>query len=68
MGEYRYHYLASFFWEGDGGGGGGDLTRVEGVDRVNGGGRAAPPTLSKLGRKYHHDSMYTRKWTSRQSI
>ncbi len=30
------------------------VTRVEGVDRVKGGGRA-PPTLTKLGRKHHRD-------------
>jgi hypothetical protein len=30
------------------------VTRVEGVDRVKGGGRGVHPTLSKLGRKYHH--------------
>jgi hypothetical protein len=34
-----------------------------GVNRVKGGGRA-PPTLTKLGRKYHHGWMYARKWQS----
>jgi hypothetical protein len=44
-------------------GGGSDVTLVEGVDRVKGGGRA-PRTLSNLGRKHHHDGMYARKWPS----
>jgi hypothetical protein len=56
MGEYRYHYLASFFWKGDGGDEGGrgvDVTRVEVVDRVKRGGRAPRPR--QAGPKIHHD-------------
>ncbi len=49
-------------WEG---GGGGKVTNS------SGGGRqsevvwwALTPTLSKLGRKYHHNWMYSKKWPS----
>ncbi len=38
-------------------------TGVEGVYRVKEMGGHGPPTLSKLGRKYHH-WMYARKWPS----
>jgi hypothetical protein len=52
MGEYRWLFLASLVEEGVG-----VNSSVEGIDSVKGGCmglRHGPPTLSKLGRKYHH--------------
>ncbi len=44
--------------------GGGGLTRVDGVGIKSERGRAYNPTLSNLGRKYHHNGTYARKWPS----